>query len=201
MSEAGVHRFVAVVALHFPRPKFNDDEVMEGAWIASMNRVLSGYSDEVLAEAAQRILAQRNPKRDGKFFPVPSECSDVCTHVAKLQEMQRTPLLSYGHRDSSPWAGWRMQLADELINGEMGRQAAEEGWVLILHDFVRNNGRMPTGNEIARCRQDAKVFDEAYAECVRGHWQGNGQFVQAAFVKLGDSMVARRDDLAKAVAT
>ncbi len=53
MSAEAVLRFVAVVELHFPRPKFNDDEQMEAAWLASMTRTLGNYPDDVLSEAAQ----------------------------------------------------------------------------------------------------------------------------------------------------
>lgn len=191
MSQDAIHKFIATVALHFPRPKFSDDETMEGAWMASMNRVLSGYSDEVLAEAAHRILRDRNPKKDGKFFPVPSECTEVCNEVARLEAQKQTPLLSYGHQDSSEFAGWRYTLADDLIKSELGKRAAREGWALMFHTFCRTKGRAPAGNEITQCKASMQDLHEGVEMCLRGE----GGACSRALAGLGESMVKRGEDL------
>lgn len=186
MSDA-VSKFIAVVGLHFPRPKFADDETMETAWMASMRRALEGYDDAVLAAAAERIICTRKPKRDGRFFPVPSECTEACEYVCKLKEALATPLLA---APPSNRYEWRYKLADELILTPLGKQAGDEGWLLALHDFIRAHGRLPTQPwEITKCKASANGFDEAYETVLRGE----GGVANAALERLGASMLARRE--------
>jgi hypothetical protein len=196
MSERAIQNFIATIALHFPRPKFNDDDTMETAWLASMNRVLSRYSDDVLADAAVRMLAKRNPKKDGRFFPVPSECQEICQEAEEVKRLAQAPLqLSTAQRDPSQFAGWRSQLADDLVKSEMGRQAKREGWHGALHDFIRSQGRLPSGEEISRCKGVARGFDEALEMARRGE---AGEMSHALAV-LGTKILKRRSEIAEAI--
>ncbi len=165
MSAEAVLRFVAVVELHFPRPKFNDDEQMEAAWLASMTRTLGNYPDDVLSEAAQRILRDRNPKKDGRFFPVPSECEDACKAALRLKRAQETPLLGFGPEMSY---SERCNLARDLMKAPLGDKAKKEGWSQALWDFCVQHRKLPSGHEIDACKAaDAKFMAEREA-CLRG---------------------------------
>lgn len=191
MSDVG--KFISMVGLHFPPPRKVDDPEY-AAWLTSMTISLRHYSDSVLAAAAADIVQTRTAK-DGRFFPLPSECAKVCDRHRWLQEAQQRPLLSTGRRDGSPWAGWRVKLAGELIVCELGRQAKAEGWILALYDFARANARLPAGGEIDTCKAVAKRFDEAYEACRRGDAGELGP----ALTKLGRSMIERRKEIAGAV--
>lgn len=84
------------------------------------------------------------------------------------------------------------KLAYGLIRSDMGRRAAEEGWILGLFEFIETRGRLPSGEpEIWTLRESARGLDDAYAECARGGWD-----YAEPLRKLGDSMLERRNKLA-----
>lgn len=190
-NEEAIARFIAVVALHFPRPKFNEDEAMEGAWIASMNRALGGFSSETIAAAAIQIVSSRKPKRDGRFFPVPAECVEICSEIQRFAQMAQRPLLAAPNKNE--WSDDRLSLAFDLINCETGRRAAREGWVSALHTFCRKNMRLPAGpSEIQACVASGRAFDEALAKC---HARASSPW-NTALLALGEGFRKRRADLA-----
>lgn len=188
MSAEGVLKFIAVVELHFPRPKFNEDETMEGAWVASMTRTLGGYADDVLNEAAQRILRDRSPKRDGRFFPAPSECSEVCVSVAKTLQAQKTPLLAYAKQDL-PYSA-RCDLARDLMQSPLGKRARKEGWAESMFYFCVWNGKAPSGHEIDECKSKANEFANVRERCARGEYELGG-----AWARYAEGMVRKAREL------
>lgn len=165
MSAEGVLRFVAVVELHFPRPKFNDDERMEAAWLASMQRSLGGYDDDVLSEAAQRILRDRSPKKDGRFFPVPSECEDACKEALKLKRARETPLLA--SPQNVPYEA-RANLAADIMKSPLGVRAHKEGWDVPMFHFCVDHMRAPSGKEIDECKRHSDEFAAERDRCIKG---------------------------------
>lgn len=191
-----VGKFIAVVSLHFPLPKFQSEDV-ESAWLASMIKFLGGYSDEVLSRTAEYIIQTRDPKKDGKFFPVPAEIirhADSLKVVIAAEKNQAPPLLSHGQKDQSPYAGWRSEEADRLIQTEMGRQAAKEGWIGSLWHWCRKKLSLPrTSAEVREIKSDAQVFNEALAKVEAGE----GGVCNAALLKLGRTMQERRTEMAK----
>ena len=193
MSERGVAQFISVVGLHFPRPKFNDDEILESAWVASMTRTLSGFSDEVLAQAAQKILTTRHPKRDGAFFPKPAECSDICVEIQRWSKASETPLLA--KPNPNDWSDERLSMAFDLLKGEMGRRAAREGWVSALYHFCRKNVRLPNADEIGGCIASAKNVERIMAEIE----QREPSAFNNAVLGLGRSVLQRGNELADRV--
>ena len=192
-NEEAIARFIAVVALHFPRPKFNEDEAMEGAWIASMNRALGGFSSDTIAAAASQIVSSRKPKRDGRFFPVPAECVEICTEIERFAKMAATPLLAAP--DKNEWSDERLALAFDLVKGELGMRAAREGWIAALYRFCRKQMRLPNGPEIDRCVREAAAFDR----CLEGVRHGAAGKISGSLAELGKSILARRDELSARV--
>jgi hypothetical protein len=186
MSQIGVARFIAAVALHFPRPKFNDDEGMEGAWMASMNRVLSHYEDDILADAAMRILAKRNPKRDGRFFPTPSECVEFCDEAREVKRLQETPLIAAPKEMSYDS---RCNLARDLMQSPMGQLAKREGWSESMFYFVVDHARVPAGKEIDDCKREAREFERLRNEGLKDHPFGKG------WAKVAEGMVRKAREL------
>lgn len=198
-----VTKFIADLAVHFPT-RFPRPE-MEQAWLQSMVRELKGYSASELDKAARAIIQTR--KRTD--FPLLADCKAACDEAKKWLDMAEAKLPSgpaTTWAKDNDWADWRIEQADRLIIGPMGKQAAASNWILQLHDFIRKHQRLPNGLEVGRLKEEANIFDEKYAECVafRG-WKTTpasepGAMAQAGWlVKLGNQMLARRAELADRV--
>lgn len=184
-----VTKMISAIELHFPMAKFVD-ETTEEAWTASMIKFLTPYDPHVLARAAEHILKTRDPKRDGKWFPVPSEIIAVCDLMQRAIQLESAPpLLAHGRKDQSEWAGWRAELADDLIKTPLGHEAAKRGWIGALWSFCRRFARLPEAKELGAVKADAKVFDEALDACERGEAGPHSR----TLAELGRSIKARRD--------
>src|SRR3990167_1491693 len=181
-----VAKFIAIVGLHFPPPKANDEET-NAAWCASMVRILGSYPAAVLAEAAQQIIDERNPKKDGRFFPVPSECREACEAAVDRLRAAETPLLA-APPEVPYWA--RVDLARDLMQSPMGQLAKRENWDTRMYHFCVENMRVPAGKEIDECKRDARKFAAVYEECLRGeHPFGR------PLARLAESMVRKAREM------
>jgi len=188
MSAEGVKKFIAVVELCFPRPQFDGDDVRQGAWMAVMARTLGGYPDDVLGEAANRILRDRVPKRDGRFFPSPAECEESCRAALRLKQTAETPLLSYAQADI-PYED-RCKLAATLMQSPLGKLARKEGWQESMFYFCIDHGRVPGGQELDQCKKIAKEAAEIREGCLRGEYEFGG-----AWSRYAESMVRKAREL------
>lgn len=184
-----VSQFITELAVHFGRK--HDTQEAEDAWLKSMVESLRGYSQSTLRAGAKRIINNRTERS----FPLPAECKKVCDEIASYEQREQQAGQLAVDRVPSTFSPARVQLADDLINCPMGREAAKEGWVLALHDFARDNMRLPTGGEISKVKAVPKGFDDAYALCVRGEAGVCGK----ALKQLGDHMIAKRKRLAERV--
>lgn len=183
-----VLNFLRVVGAQFAKRHASPAD--ERIWLDSMVKGLKDYQASVLDRAAQRII---NTKTD-PGFPYLAECRKACDEIIKLERAEKTPKFDDAAREKSRINGsdWQYRLADELImSGPLGKRAAKEGWVLSLHDFCRNKGRLPLDHEVSKCIQDAKGFDEAYEAVLNG----NGGALTKALEALGDTMLKRREAL------
>jgi len=163
-SPAAVKQFIAVVELHFPRPKFDGDEMMEAAWVKSLKTVLAGYSDETVAAGAELILRTRNPKRDGRFFPSPSECTEACDKAAAYKKAAETPLLA---KPKELTYAERVAVARTVMSHPIGQRAIREGWGESMFHYAMEHGRAPEGDAIMRCKDNARQFRAAYEACLK----------------------------------
>lgn len=189
MSRAAVVKFIGAVSIHFPRhkPETEEDKSREKQWVESMIQVLGDYDEDVLQRAATRIV--RSEAKDRRF-PLPAACRAACEEILKLDRASQPPTIEDKAKQFAGHADWQYRLADDLIMCGLGRQAAREGWILSLHDFCRNNGRLPKEQwEIRKCIDGARGFDEAYEALVR-----NGGVLSRELIALGDSMLKRRED-------
>lgn len=201
-----VSDFVTELENHFI-PVRHEESARKKAWMATFGRELARFSVQVLVEAARDLIVTRKER----YFPPLSECVAACENAKKrfdlVAKASASPVKSnWKPQKDDEWADWRRELADKLIIGPMGKQAAASNWILQLHDFIRKHQRLPNGMEIGRLKEEASIFDEKYAECVafRG-WKTTpqsepGAMLQAKWlVKLGDQMRARRAELADRV--
>lgn len=151
MSKVAGMQFIGVVESFFPRPKLSGDDGREAIWLRTMLDLLSPYEDDVLLEAANTIIRTRDPDKDGTMFPKPVECIAACDKAKDLKRVRSTPLLESQDairrraERNQAWSAERVEFATELCESTaIGRRAAKEGWVLQLHDFCRENMRLPT---------------------------------------------------------
>jgi hypothetical protein len=70
-----------------------------------------------------------------------------------------------------PWSSERIEEADRLIQSDLGRQAAQEGWIVALHDYCRENRELPGIDRAAKLR---KAAFERIAQ--REEWALAGRF-------------------------
>lgn len=189
MSTAAVSKFITDIAMHYP--KKHETRAAEKAWLQSMAAHLRGYSDLVLARAAQTILDHRKER----FFPLPSECKDACEAARQAMEAVELahdlPALRSSLGDE--WSTERVKLAYDLVKSGMGKQAARDNpcWILGLWHFCRKNQRLPEAREVDKIRRDAEDFDRSYRDCVIGD---AGPFSKS-LEKLGATMLAKREKL------
>ena len=83
-----VKEFIAIVATHFPPPKFDDDGT-KLAWVESMQRNLCSYEASVLKAAADLIVDERGETYGTRKFPLPKECRQACHEVISRRQAER----------------------------------------------------------------------------------------------------------------
>jgi len=151
------------------------------AYLAEVAKLMSKYRDSTLDAAADLILKTHR----GYRWPTPAQCVTACEDVL-AEEAGRQPFsVAPAYPDWTPEA---IAHADALIQCDMGRRAAKEGWITQLHDLCRKKRRLPNENEIRGLITEARLFEEAYAQVEAG----NGGTLQAALLKLGRAMMAKR---------
>lgn len=151
------------------------------AYLEEVASLISGFSADVQAKAVEIVLRTHR----GHRFPTPHEIVSACDEVRKARDVGKDFTTPFRHPG---WSADDIAIADRLIVSEAGREAADGGWSLGLHDFCRYNHRLPNAHEKARIIRESKEFDEAYAACC----DGRGGALGDALRKLGDSMLARR---------
>ncbi len=189
MSQA-ISKFVADLALHFPN-RF-DSEQSEDEWLKSMFRNLSGYKAEVLDAAAQYLIDNRTDRR----FPLPADCRKACNEASRRLQSERPTLQTETEPKFGEFSDARIKLADDLVaRSSIAKEAARDGWVLVLHDFCREHGMLPVGSQITDCKAAAKRFERTYELCIRGE----AGFANQSLLALAEGMIARREELAARV--
>lgn len=190
MSTGGVAKFVSIVGVHFPR--YDSGETDEAIWQASLTKLLSRFDDAVLMRAAERIIATRDPKRDGKWFPAPKECIAACEWVRPAVEAAKRPMLDV---DKAPkeYSPERHKLALDCLGTELGIEAVKARWHVALYYFIYRNARMPQGTEIDAVKRASSEFFDAVKACERGDFGP----VSPSLARLGKSIAQRVDTYVK----
>lgn len=180
--------FAEAVITHWP--PFRWEEHQEVSWTQAIVRELSGFDRQVLGNAMASMVRTR---RDSKT-PTVAACIDACVAAKRWldAEKQASALPIHGKAKSPELMRWeeRQRLADDIVMGPDGKEAARGGWIGALHAFIVDHGRMPNAGELAQCKRVAKEFDEHYAMCVKGGWP----FAES-LQRLGADMLANRKRL------
>jgi len=185
MSNAAKH-FIAEVLRAYP--PFRWEPETEELWMSVLMKRLPSFSDEVLTRTLDHMLATRDDRRT----PLPPECLKFCQETRRQIDMEKgkSNLPIEPSAAEGDWTADRLRLADSLVMTPLGKEAAKNGWIGMLHSFCRKNMRAPVGPEIEACKREAKEFDKAYAQCVKGGWPG-----AKGLEKLGASMLKKRQAL------
>ena len=128
---------------------FGDPKVPNGMqdedFFGAYHRGLARFSAEALELAAEQMLATR----EKRTFPLPAECLAMCRDAQdEISLRDEGSLARRPASDRYPeWSPERVAAADRMMSSEIGRLAASEGWIIHLHDWCRENSRLPTGSE------------------------------------------------------
>lgn len=184
-----VTKFINLLKANFTQ-RFDSSE-QELEWTKSMLRELRGFAPEILERAATDIIRSRKYRN----FPLPSECLQACHNAKKATEVAENATRLHAQYAGKEKPKNFESLADELILGPMGRQAAREDWIGFLYDFIKKNGRLPNDGEASQLKREVALFEEKYRDCVTG----NGGDAGGVLAKLGEKFLARRKQLADRV--
>lgn len=149
-------------------------------------RITQAFEPQVLDRAADKLIAMHVPTQR-RPWPMPNEIVNACVEARRWM-----PDLNKTTERNLEWTAEARAKAFDIIRSPMGRRAAEEGWVLSMWDTARKTGRALTASEIARCKEIAVEFDQAYAACIK-----NPTELNRSLLKLGDSMIERRKRYAR----
>jgi hypothetical protein len=173
--------FVRLIRMFGAAPS-NDPQ----AYIGELLKLTRGYGTAELDKAADLLIRSHNPTHL-KPWPTPA---DICTACADAREIIAPPN-PVGQRDKT-WTKDAIETADKLIASKLGQRAADEGWVLSLHDFCRKQRRLPDAGEVSNLIASARDFNGAYASLVDKH------ALQGKLKELGSSMLDKRARLGEA---
>jgi hypothetical protein len=178
-----IETFIASMSLAFPK-RF-EDERQQVEWFKTWERALKNFDPWVVEAATARIIDNRTERS----FPLPAEVRKACYEVIEVERAAK-PQLAVRHEQQfgDPFA-----LADALVNCQMGREAAkaEPCWILALHDFCRENRRLPLDGEIPKLKRVAADFEQRYCDCVTGN---AGDFAKP-LLELAETIIRRREAL------
>ena len=173
-AEEMIRRFGAV----FGEPRTDDPEL----FLREYAQAVSGWDAAILKRVGDRLV------RQAKYWPRPAEVCELAE--ALVADMPRPSRALAGA--NTDWTQDALRTADRLIAGEMGRQAAREGWITQLHDYCRRHRQLPDERAVPGLEREARLFEEAFSACCTG----NGGALSGALRSLGESMLAKRDRMA-----
>ena len=161
------HVYAMVALLRSQWPKRFEDEIAEEQWLKTVVDELRCYAPEVTNEAGRAILRKKL-----RGFPLIAELHDACQEARRMQEYRNPKLREKpgAAREDFPWKRATDgalkprfgDVAETIITGPLGRQAAREGWVLVLRDWIARNGRQPDEIECRQLRRTAAETSELY---------------------------------------
>jgi hypothetical protein len=171
-------------AVFFP-PKFDNDEARE-RWYGVVKRKLKYYSGDHLLRAAEYIVSHRK----ARSFPSVAEMLEAVHETrerdAEPPEAPAGPWQGDAVKDHVEWTARWEKLMDSPP--DILKAAAQENYHSGVKAFFLKNKRLPNANELGYCKSEAKLFLEAYEDCVRGGFPNAAQLLN-----LGDAMLKARE--------
>ena len=164
-----IERFLAV----FGEPR-TDNVPM---FLREFDAAIAGWDEKLLKQAGDRLV------REAKFWPRPAEVNELCHALV--------PAPTLNPEKNVDWTGEAIGKSNFLIQSDMGRQAADEGWIGALHDHCRVHRTLPTPSEVSVLKAKSKATDRAYQDCV----ERRGGMFGKDLANLGASIMEKRRQL------
>jgi len=183
-----VQSFITDLEVAFPRFG-KQDEVASRRWAELVTRKLSGFTGDVLKNACEEIITTRK----AKSFPALAEMITACDkwqpradprQVAEAEAKVESWTVVGNDLGEAYWG----KVATQKPRSPLIEKSAREGWHMCLKSFIVNKRRLPRDGEILDCEAEAKMFLEAYEDCVRGGFPNAKRFES-----LGDAMLKARE--------
>jgi hypothetical protein len=163
-------KLIQPLARQFTLPKGATDDIV--GWRKDYQVICGTFGDEILERATALIMASRQKTT----FPLPSECNRACLDALEMLTLQER----LAHRPNNAreirnepfdrrypeWSDRRRDLADRLIQCELGKQALREDWIWTLWEFCRLNERLPDKHEAERVRGKGIARSKEFWETV-----------------------------------
>lgn len=176
-STAAVDKFVKTVLQVWPPYRWEDSQ--EENWIDIVAGKIAGFSDQVIERALSEMVGKRGLTKEERRTPTPAECIAACSEAKRWIDVQNgqkvLPTLNAEVDNKYPeHSDARKRQADDLIRGRMGsphvgQQAAKDHyWIMQLHDFCRQEQRLPNDKEISNLKRKAKDTDDVFARGAGG---------------------------------
>lgn len=129
-----------------------------------LERDAEGLSDEAIAAAADRLI-----ETGGRTFPNLAKCREALRSAKSRDAGHSTETRSWDIKaiDKAAWLA-RKDAVRICQASPLAREAARDGWIVALLDFVTDSGRLPDGHEAARCKHAAERSQSAL-EALRGN--------------------------------
>jgi len=182
------HAFSAMLErllLMYGAPETDDAE----AYLGEYARQLRNYSVDELSRATDIIFRSRR----FKTWPTIGECIQAAEE-AREQLKEKHPSTPYA--DNSMWSTAAQAWADEMARKGDGRVAAEDGWILSLHHYLRREyatgrKRPPSQAHIVSIQETARFVDRCAANEIDMGPQHD------ALLRLARNIIVRRQALAQ----
>lgn len=172
MSTKGVLKFIDDLSVNFSFRRDWDEE-REKNWSTLMVRELGNLSDDILERACREIILTRGKRQGEQWMPTIAECLNACKEarywIEAERQKQALPLIKETiNKGRTAYSTERkVFVRNNLIRGEMGKRAANEGWARALQDFCRANNRLPEGQEIDKLIRLSRQTFEIYEGLLR----------------------------------
>lgn len=154
-------------------------------FIAEYARLLSQYSETELEAAADKIVRVRK----FRTWPTIGDCIEVLENQRSDSHERNAPQ-SRTEPTYPEWTREARAVADKLVNCEMGRKAAREGWILSLHDYCRKNRKLPGPYETGALIESARFVDQCAAGAI------DMGLCHQALARYAQEFLAKRERLA-----
>ena len=142
-----IDRFVAV----FGEPRVPDPAL----FLVEYRRALVGLDAGVLDKVADVLICKST------FWPKPAEVLELASGI--LADRDRRAAASRPGTSLTR----QMVIANRLIQCDLGRRAADDGWVRQLWDFCCAHGRLPGEYEIGKLIASSREHDALVADLAR----------------------------------
>ena len=169
----------------FGEPNTNDLPSFVDEYIRSLSR----FDTATLDKGCDRLFDTLKKEFRVSHWPTINDCRENCNWAAKeihSANMQRQRPKDYSDEIQATAEARRVK---EMVAGPIAERACREGWIVGLHDFVRDNRRLPVHAEESKLIADANYL----LDCASGN-VNMGNF-HIAFLRMAEAMLARRADL------